>query len=77
MLLVGSLDEAESTCSCPYLNVYCLLLDAARSNHVSPDIKGFEGPEAYDTANIIVRFANGKIQVIPFFSSLLIEFPEI
>jgi len=37
---------------------------ASGSNHVSPDIKGFEGPEAYDTANIIVRFANGREAII-------------
>jgi hypothetical protein len=31
---------------------------------VSPGIDGLPGPEAYDTANIIVRFAGGKDAII-------------
>jgi len=33
-------------------------------SQVSPEIRGLEGPEAYDTANILVRFANGKDAII-------------
>lgn len=37
---------------------------ASGSNCVSPEIRGFEGPEKYDTAHMIVRFANGREAII-------------
>lgn len=37
---------------------------ASGSCHVSPEIRRLEGPEAYDTANVIVRFENGKEVII-------------
>ena len=37
---------------------------ASGSCQVSPEIKQLEGPEAFDTASIIVKFANGKEAII-------------
>jgi len=37
---------------------------ASGLNCVSPDIRDLPGPEAYDTANMIVRFANGREALI-------------
>ena len=37
---------------------------ASGSCHIDKKIQTLEGPEAYDTANIIVRYANGKEAII-------------
>mmetsp|Transcript_38752 Transcript_38752/g.121677 ORF Transcript_38752/g.121677 Transcript_38752/m.121677 type:complete len:536 (+) Transcript_38752:45-1652(+) len=37
---------------------------ASGSCQVSPEISALEGPEAFDTANVMVRFANGKDAII-------------
>ena len=37
---------------------------ASGSCHIDKKILELEGPEAYDTANIMVRYANGKEAII-------------
>jgi len=37
---------------------------ASGSCHIDKKILALPGPEAYDTANVIVRFANGKEAII-------------